>query len=97
MEAASILDLLLTLALLAVPVDTDALKYIKQTAVFFEVSSAPGLSCLHTGWFALTCGHQRPQKPWGTTAVCKGAVVVGLGSRVRSTTGQCASWSGQAV
>ncbi len=37
-EAATILDLLISLALLTAPVDLEALNYIKLMCAFFEVS-----------------------------------------------------------
>ena len=43
-EAALILDLLISLALLTTPVDIEALSYIKLMCAFFEVSLLLGIS-----------------------------------------------------
>lgn len=79
-EAASILESLISLAILTRPVDLEALAYIKRTALFFEVRRVQCIACFEwscpvtLSYISLTClSHIMNQSLQGavTTKDCK--------------------------
>ena len=62
-EAANVLDSLISLALLASPVDVDALSYIRKTVGVFEVRGIPRASyILHPSAHCITVKQEHNRK-----------------------------------